>query len=126
MKLKNRVQLIGNLGSAPSVKKFESGKKLARFNVATDELIKRKGKYEKITHWVNVSAWGKNADIAEQFLETGSEVIIEGRLISTNFTDRNGNTRRISEVMADSILYRNIKNEIENHNKENVKNNLRA
>lgn len=124
MKLMNRVQLIGNLGKDPKIKNFENGKKIVRFSVATDDLIKKNGKYEKITNWVNVTAMGKNAEIAEKFLTSGTEVVIEGSLVSTTITDRSGSIRKITEVLAESILYRNIKSAIEKQNR-NI-NNLRA
>ena len=67
--LKNKVQLIGNLGNNPEIRTIEGGKKMARFSVATNETY-RTAKGEKVTEtqWHNLIAWGKVADIAEQFL----------------------------------------------------------
>ncbi|HOK37488.1 MAG: single-stranded DNA-binding protein [Bacteroidales bacterium] len=124
MKIRNRVQVIGNLGADPIIKEFKNGKKMARFTVASDELnlIKRAGEekkqFVKVTTWFNVTAWGKNAEIAQERLCKGDEVIINGSLVTTSFTDRSGNIRKISEVMAESILYRNYRFEIERHNNE--------
>src|SRR3954469_23275595 len=75
--LKNKVQLIGNLGNNPEIRTTESGKKLARFSVATNETY-RSAKGEKMTEtqWHNLFAWGKIADIAEQLLSKGSEIAI--------------------------------------------------
>ena len=80
--LKNKVQLIGNLGNNPEIRTTEGGKKMARFSVATNETY-RTAKGEKVTEtqWHNLIAWGKVADIAEQFLSKGSEVAIEGKLL---------------------------------------------
>ena len=68
--LKNKVQLIGNLGNNPEVKSLEGGKKMARFNVATNENY-RNSKGEKVTEtqWHNLVAWGKVAEIAEKYLQ---------------------------------------------------------
>ena len=79
--LKNKVQLIGNLGNAPEVKTTESGKKLAKFSVATNESY-RNANGEKVTEttWHNLVAWGKVADIAEKYLTKGKEVAIEGKI----------------------------------------------
>src|SRR5690349_5012826 len=85
--LKNKVQLIGNLGSNPEIRTLDGGKKMARFSVATNETY-RSAKGEKVTEtqWHNLVAWGKVAEIAEQFLVKGSEVAIEGKLINRNYT----------------------------------------
>ncbi|HOZ30921.1 MAG TPA: single-stranded DNA-binding protein [Bacteroidales bacterium] len=118
MNLRNRVQLIGNLGSDPKVRVFETGKKMARFSVATTDVIKKDGKFEKAVSWHNVTAWGNNAEIAEKNLVTGTEVIIEGRLISSQYNDKSGNPRRISEIIAESLMYRNIKHAISKNNSD--------
>ena len=66
--LKNKVQLIGNLGNAPEVKTLDGGKKMARFSMATNETYRdRTGRKETETTWHNVIAWGKVAEIAEKF-----------------------------------------------------------
>ncbi len=103
--LKNKVQLIGNLGNAPEVKTTESGKKLARFSVATNESY-RNASGEKVTEttWHNLVAWGKVADIAEKYLNKGSEVAIEGKLINRSYTDKDGNKKYITEVQVNELL----------------------
>ncbi|MBS1754953.1 MAG: single-stranded DNA-binding protein [Ferruginibacter sp.] len=103
--LKNKVQLIGNLGNAPEVKTTESGKKLARFSVATNESY-RNANGEKVTEttWHNLVAWGKVAEIAEKYLSKGSEVAIEGKLINRNYSDKDGNKKYITEVQVNELL----------------------
>ncbi len=103
--LKNKVQLIGNLGNAPEIKTTEGGKKLARFSMATNESY-RNTKGEKVTEtqWHTLVAWGKVADIAEKFLVKGSEVAIEGKLINRNYTDKEGNKKFITEVQVAEVL----------------------
>ena len=103
--LKNKVQLIGNLGNAPEVKTTESGKKLARFSVATNESY-RNAKGEKVTEttWHNLVAWGKVADIAEKYLNKGTEVAIEGKLINRSYTDKEGTKKYITEVQVNELL----------------------
>ncbi|MDB5202247.1 MAG: ssb [Ferruginibacter sp.] len=103
--LKNKVQLIGNLGNPPEVRNTESGKKLARFSVATSETY-RNQQGEKITEtqWHNLVAWGKVADIVEKYLNKGSEVAIEGKLINRSYTDKEGNKKYISEVQVNELL----------------------
>jgi single-strand DNA-binding protein len=103
--LKNKVQLIGNLGNVPEVKLFEGGKKLARLNLATNENY-RNSKGEKITetHWHTVIAWGKTAEIIEKYFTKGMEVAIEGKLVSRAYNDKDGNKRYITEVQATELL----------------------
>ncbi len=103
--LKNKVQLIGNLGNNPEIRTTENGKKIARFSLATDETY-RSAKGEKVTEtqWHNLFAWGKIADIAEQFLSKGSEVAIEGKLVNRNYTDKEGNKRYVTEVQVNEVL----------------------
>ncbi len=111
--LKNKVQLIGNLGNAPEVKTTESGKKLARFSVATNESY-RNAKGEKVTEttWHNLVAWGKVADIAEKYLNKGSEVAIEGKLINRSYSDKDGNKKYITEVQVNELLMLGSKAEV--------------
>lgn len=103
--LKNKVQLIGNVGNAVEVKNTESGKKLAKFSIATNESY-RNSKGEKITEttWHNVIAWGKVAEIAEKFLQKGTEIAIEGKLTNKSYTDKDGNKRNIYEVQINELL----------------------
>ncbi len=103
--LKNKVQLIGNLGNAPEVKNTESGKKLARFSVATNESYRNvKGERITETQWHNLVAWGKLADIAEKYLAKGVEVAIEGKLVNRNYTNKEGVKKYITEIQISELL----------------------
>ncbi|CAN5257336.1 single-stranded DNA-binding protein [soil metagenome] len=103
--LRNKVQLIGNLGNAPEVRTTESGKKLVKFSIATNESY-RNAKGEKVTEtqWHNIIAWGKVADIAEKYLTKGTEVAIEGKLMNNNYTDKEGNKRYSTEIQVHELL----------------------
>ncbi len=103
--LKNKVQLIGNLGNAPEVRNTENGKKLVRFSIATNESY-RNSKGEKITEtqWHNLIAWGKVAEIAEKYLIKGTEIAIEGKLMNNNYTDKDGNKKYSTEIQVHDIL----------------------
>lgn len=103
--LKNKVQLIGNLGNVPEVKTLESGKKMARFSVATNEVY-RNAKGEKITEtqWHNLVAWGKIAEIVEKYLDKGKEIAIEGKLINRSYNDKEGNKKYITEIQVNELL----------------------
>ncbi|MDP3393475.1 single-stranded DNA-binding protein [Sediminibacterium sp.] len=103
--VKNKVQLIGNLGQDPEVKSIGEDKKVAHLSVATNENYKNaKGEKVTETQWHNVVAWGKLAEIAEKYLVKGTEVVIEGKLINRNYTDKQGVKRYATEVQANELL----------------------
>ena len=103
--LRNKVQLIGNLGNAPEVKNLESGKKLAKFSLATNESYRNQdGDKVDETQWHNLIAWGKTAEICEQYLQKGSEIAIEGKLMHRDYTDTNGVKRYITEIQINELL----------------------
>ena len=80
-------------------------KKIAKFSIATNESYKN-SKGEKVTEtlWHNLVAWGKLADIAEKYLNKGSEVAIEGKLINRSYNDKEGNKKFISEIQVNEVL----------------------
>lgn len=103
--LRNKVQLIGNLGNDPEIINLESGKMLAKFTIATNESYKN-NKGEKITdtQWHNVVAWGKTAEIIEKYVTKGKEVAIEGKLTSRSYETKEGEKRYITEVVCNELL----------------------
>ncbi|MEO8770491.1 MAG: single-stranded DNA-binding protein [Ferruginibacter sp.] len=103
--LRNKIQLIGHLGKSPEVRTTESGKKLVKFSVATDEVYQNaKGEKVKETQWHNLIAWGKLADIVEKYLKKGREVAIEGKLITRNYNDKEGNKKFVTEIQVNELL----------------------
>ena len=109
--LRNKVQLIGNLGKAPEIKNIDSGKKLAKFSIATNEIYtNNKGEKVKETQWHNLVAWGKLADIAEKYLDKGSEVVIEGKIITKDYLDKDGNKKYTTEIQVNEMLMMGSKN----------------
>ncbi len=104
--LKNKVQLIGNLGGDPQIKTLENGKKLAKFTLATNQVYyDTRGDKVEDTQWHNIVAWGKDADRVERFLEKGSSITLEGRIVYRHFEDNLGNKKYFTEiVMNDMIL----------------------
>lgn len=103
--LKNKVQLIGNLGKKPEVKMTETGKKWARFTIATNEIYHNtKGEKVTETQWHNLVAWGKVADIADKYLNKGSEVVVEGKLVNRSFNGRDGNKKYFTEIQVNEML----------------------
>jgi single-strand DNA-binding protein len=103
--LRNKVLLIGNLGQDPEVMVLESGSKMARFSVATNETYKN-GKGERVTdtQWHQVVAWGKTADIVESYLVKGKEVAVEGKLIHRSYKTPEGERKFTTEVRCNELL----------------------
>lgn len=98
--LRNKVQLIGHLGMDPEIKAFGKSK-MARFSVATKDSYKdQNGQRINETTWHTVVAWGKLADIVENYLKKGAEVAIEGKLVNRNYDDKDGVKRFVTEVRA--------------------------
>lgn len=98
---KNKVQLIGNIGNAPEIRTFESGKKMARFSVATDDSYRNAGgEWNTDTQWHNIIAWGKMADKAEELLTRGCAISIEGKLMNNSYTGKDGVKRYYTQVVA--------------------------
>ena len=109
--LRNKVQLIGNLGQNPEVKELNGGKKVAKFSLATNETYRNKaGEKVTDTQWHNLVAWGKTAEIIEKYLKKGSEVAVEGKLLNRNYTDKEGVKRYVAEIQVSELLMLGGKN----------------
>ena len=103
--LRNKVQLIGHLGNDPEIVNLESGTKLAKFSIATNETYKNaKGEKVEDTQWHNVVAWGKTAEIVESYLTKGKEVAIEGKLTNHSYETKTGEKRYITEIRCNELL----------------------
>ena len=103
--LRNKVQLIGNLGNNPEIITLDSGKKLAKFSIATNENYKNaQGEKVTDTQWHNLVAWNKTAEIVEKYLEKGKEIAIEGKLTSRSYEDKDGAKKYITEVVVNELL----------------------
>ena len=108
--LKNKVQLIGNVGNEPEITNLESGNKVAKFSIATNESYKdSKGEKVTNTQWHNIVAWGKIAEIVEKYVGKGKEVALEGKLTSRSYETKEGEKRYVTEVVVDEILLLGIK-----------------
>ncbi|MEQ9287040.1 MAG: single-stranded DNA-binding protein [Cyclobacteriaceae bacterium] len=108
--LKNKVQLIGRLGNNPEVRNFESGKTMATFSMATNEVYyNNQGEKVEDTQWHNIVVWGKKVSVVETYLKKGSEVAIEGKLINRKY-EKEGETRYVTEISLNELLMMDKKN----------------
>ncbi len=103
--LRNKVQLIGNLGNDPEIISLENGKKIAKFSIATNDTY-RNAQGEKVvdTQWHNVVAWNKTAEIIEKYVEKGKEIAVEGRLTNRSYETKEGEKRYITEIVCNELL----------------------
>ncbi|MCM4161560.1 single-stranded DNA-binding protein [Antarcticibacterium flavum] len=103
--LRNKVQLIGRVGQDPEILDLETGKKLAKFSIATnDNYTNAKGEKVEHTDWHNVVAWGKTAEIIEKFVNKGKEIAVEGKLTTRSWEDKEGQKRYTTEVVCSELL----------------------
>jgi single-strand DNA-binding protein len=104
MSTNNRVLLTGNLGKDPEVKNLENGNKLAKFSLATkDEFVSRSGEKSENTQWHFITAWGKVAERVEAEMKKGSLVSVDGRLATHTYTDKAGQKRYVTDIIANDV-----------------------
>lgn len=100
----NKVILVGNVGKDPEVRYLEGGTAVCKFPLATSEVYKNKnGERITNTEWHNIVLWRGLAEIAEKYVKKGSQLFIEGRIRTRSYTDKDGNTRYITEITGDSM-----------------------
>ncbi len=109
--LRNSVRLIGNLGMNPESREIAADRKVVKFSIATSETHKDKqGNKIVDTQWHNITCWGKQAEIAEKYLQKGSEVAVEGKLVNRSYTDKNGVKKFSTEIVVNELLLMGKKN----------------
>ncbi|BBP03324.1 single-stranded DNA-binding protein [Sulfuriferula plumbiphila] len=100
----NKVILVGNLGKDPEVRYAPSGDAIANVTLATTENWKDKnGEKQEKTEWHRVSFFGKTAEVVGQYLKKGSQVYVEGRIQTRKWTDKEGQERYTTEIVADKM-----------------------
>jgi single-strand DNA-binding protein len=103
----NKITLVGNLGADPELRYTPQGTPVASFNLATNERRKDRatGENNDITTWFRVTLWGRQAEVASQYLTRGKAVYIEGRLRVEEYTDRDGKPRHSLEVNGTDMQF---------------------
>lgn len=101
----NRVIIMGRLGKDPELKYTQSGVAVTSFSLAVDRDFKDKSTGEKATDWIDVVAWRQTAEFACKYFAKGRVAIVEGRLQTRKWKDRDGNNRVSVEVLADNIYF---------------------
>jgi single-strand DNA-binding protein len=100
----NKVILIGNLGKDPELKYLEGNIARVSFSLATSEAYKDKtGNRIEHTEWHNIVMWRHNAENAEKFLKKGTQIYVEGKIQTRQWTDKEGQKRNVTEIIADTF-----------------------
>jgi single-strand DNA-binding protein len=102
----NKVILVGNLGRDPEIRYTQGGQPVANFTLATTEsFTSREGKREERTEWHRIVVWGKTAELCTQYLAKGRTVYLEGRIQTREWEDKEGQKRRTTEVVAQTVQF---------------------
>ena len=100
----NKAILIGNTGKDPEIRTTSAGKKMATFSLATSDNRKNdKGERVTTTMWHNIVAWSPLAEVMESYVKKGQQLYIEGRINYRDYTDKDGNKRYVTEIVANTI-----------------------
>jgi single-strand DNA-binding protein len=103
--LNNCVRLTGRLGAAPELRTTGNEKKVAKLSLATNYYKKNaQGETIKETHWHQLILWNRQAEIAEKYLDKGSQIAVEGRLATRFYTDKEGTKHYVTEVIVNELM----------------------
>lgn len=101
----NRVFLIGNLGADPDIRYSQSGNAVCNVSIATTEGVKVDGEWTDKTEWHRVVAFGKTAENIGKYLAKGSSMYVEGRLQTRKWTDKEGQDKYTTEIVANQVQF---------------------
>lgn len=113
----NKTILIGNVGKKPELKILHSGEKLVNFGVATS--YKKKDGSEE-TEWHNITAFGKKAEIVDKYIKKGSRVYVEGRIKSSEYTNKEGIKKNKTSIICNDLQILSKKTEDNDRNLEKI------
>jgi single-strand DNA-binding protein len=109
----NKITIVGYLGRDPELKHTPQGNAVCKFSVATTERRKNaQGESEETTTWFRVTVWGRQAELANEYLSKGRQVYVEGRLRLEEYVDREGHTRISPEVTALDLQFLGQRNDV--------------
>lgn len=101
----NKAMILGNVGRAPEVHFTQTGRAVANFSVATTDAWGTGDDRQERTEWHQVVVWGKLAETCGEYLTKGRQVMIEGRLQTRSYEDRDGNTRYVTEIVGQQVQF---------------------
>ena len=100
----NRVIIMGRLGRNPELKTTQSGVSFVNFSIACDRDYKPETG-DRETDWINITAWRGTAEFVSKYFQKGRMAIVEGRLQTREWTDKDGNKRVAVEILADHVYF---------------------
>ncbi len=102
----NKAIVLGHLGSAPELRYTQGGTAVTNFSIATNERwTDSDGEQQERTEWHRVVVWGRQAENCEKYLDKGSQILVEGRLQTNEWEDREGNPRKTTEIIAQRVQF---------------------
>jgi len=102
----HKLIIIGNLGGDPEMRYTPDGQPVTSFNIASNRSYKTaSGERREETEWFRATAWGKLAEVCNQYLEKGQKVYLEGRLKTKSWEDKSGATRFSNEIVVSSVEF---------------------
>jgi len=115
----NKVILLGNLGADPETRYLPSGEAVANIRIATTDTWKDKsGAKQEHTEWHRISFFGRQAEIAGEYLKKGSPVYVEGRIRTRKWQDKEGQDRYTTEIVGDRMQLLGSRGGAENMSRE--------
>jgi len=99
----NSAVLMGRLTADPELRTTQSGKSVASFSLAVDRDFQQNG--EKQADFISVVAWGKTAEFIDKYFRKGRMIAVVGRIQTRTYTDKDGNNRKVVEVVADKVSF---------------------
>lgn len=100
----NKVILVGNVGADPEIKTLPSGTKIANLRLATSEKYKNdRGEMQTITEWHTIVLFDRLADVADKYIRKGTQIYVEGKIRTREYTPKDNVTRRITEIIGNAM-----------------------
>lgn len=107
----NHIVIMGRLARDPELRRTQTGTPVASFRLAVERDFKDKSSGERITDWIDVTAWSYTAEFVSKYFTKGRMAVVSGRLQTQEWTDRDGNKRRSVGVVADSVYWGDARRE---------------
>jgi len=101
----NHIVIMGRLARDPELRRTQTGTPVASFRLAVDRDFKDKASGERITDWIDVTAWSYTAEFVSKYFTKGRMAVVSGRLQMRDWTDKNGIKRTSAEIVADSVYW---------------------
>ena len=102
----NYVIVEGRLGTDPELKATPSGNYVCEFKIANNESwTNKQGQKQQNTYWFSVVVWGKAGENCAKYLKKGSEAIVQGKVVTRSYSNKEGKTKKVTEIVASSVKF---------------------